>query len=790
MKRICYLLIILLTISMSIVHAQYRGQVFVDANGNGKFDDNETTLSGVVVSDGYQVVQTNGRGKFELPVTSDARFVFVTSPSGYKYSKNHFLKINSEREDYSIGLMKDNTQNPDSLNFIQITDTETALYGSWIENVRKYAANQKSSLIMHTGDICYEPGMRFHAQQVNSQLMGLPVYYAVGNHDLVKGEYGEKLFEDLFGPTYYSFDAGPAHFVVTPMWGGDYQPSYTRDQVIAWLKKDLELKDKNKPVIFINHDFDIGPDFILNGKTSKIDLKEYNLKAWLFGHWHNNYSFVNKNNGVRVISTNAPNKGGIDHAVGQFLEIKVTKEGVRDVSSKYTNLNNHIQLLDPTLQTHTKDLISFRAQIYDSNRTIKSVHIRVLNDKGNQILFVPLKAISDWTWESAPIMKVVNKSFIAYIEVDYKDGTQAIKKQSFGKDINRQDFRLNWISNLGGNSWKVSPVVADGLIIGGTFDDGGNGRSTIVALDEKSGKKVWSFSTVNSIKQKLRFQDGIVVGTDVSGNAYALEAKTGKLIWEKALSQGSLPSYVTAGAIYEGVYYTGYGSYLTALDLQTGQEIWKNKDWNGGEAMPGEMTITQDQLFTGANWNSLFAHDRKTGKLIWKKNEDGLRFRSSGVAVVGQEIYVTGLNTVFVLDKLTGQILRKKMFDYDFKVMATPVVSHQQLILSTSDKGIVALDKSTLEERWNFITGEALIYTSSYSTPDQNKLVATVEAAVQQSGSDLVFGASDGYLYRLGEEGNLKGKINLGVPILAEVLIKDNLLYVMDFAGNVYCFEN
>ena len=144
-----------------------------------------------------------------------------------------------------------------------------------------------------------------------------------------------KLFEDLFGPTYYSFDAGPAHFVVTPMWGGDYQPSYTRDQVIAWLKKDLELKDKNKPVIFINHDFDIGPDFILNGKTSKIDLKEYNLKAWLFGHWHNNYSFVNKNNGVRVISTNAPNKGGIDHAVGQFLEIKVTKEGVRDVSSKY-----------------------------------------------------------------------------------------------------------------------------------------------------------------------------------------------------------------------------------------------------------------------------------------------------------------------------------------------------------------------------------------------------------------------------------------------------------------------
>lgn len=789
MKKKYYLLTSLLALGMGVANAQYEGHIFIDSNGNGQFDSGERTVEHAVVSDGYQVLKTDANGQFEIPANPAARFVFVTAPAGFKPAKSHFLKISPDRKEYSIGLLEDTSQDPNVLNFIQITDTETYLYGPWIENVRKYAANQKSSLIMHTGDICYEPGMRFHAQQVNSQLMGLPVYYAVGNHDLVKGEYGEKLFEDLFGPTYYSFDAGPAHFVVTPMWGGDYKPSYTRDQVIAWLKKDLELKDKNKPVIFINHDFDIGPDFILKGKTEEIDLKKYKLKAWLFGHWHNNYSFVNASSGVRVISTNAPNKGGIDHAVGQFLHIKVTKDGVEDVSPKYSNLFDHIQLIDPALQSTEKGKIPFRAQVYDSNRDVASVHVRVLDSKGNQVAYAPFKPLSDWSWETEPLMNVSNKTCTAFIEVNYNDGTQATKKETFGVNDKANQLQLKWTGNLGGNTWKVSPLLVEGLVLGATFDDGGNGKSQIVALDEKSGKTKWTFSTANSIKQKLRYQNGIVAATDVAGNAYALDAKTGKLIWKKELSQGRLPSYVTAGAIYEGVYYTGYGSYLTALDLKTGQELWRNQDWNGGEAMPGEIIVTKDQLFTGANWNSLFAHDRKTGKLMWKKNEDGLRFRSGGVAVVGNEVYATGLNTVFVLDRLSGNVLRKKTLDYDFKVMATPVLSGEQLLLSTSDKGIVALDKNTLNEKWNFTTGEALIYTSSYSSPDQNKLVATVEAAPQQVGTDFVFGASDGFLYRLDPQGKLKYKINLGAPILAEVLVKDNLLYVTDFAGNVYSFQ-
>ncbi|ULT23367.1 hypothetical protein KUH03_29845 [Sphingobacterium sp. E70] len=38
-------------------------------------------------------------------------------------------------------------------------------------------------------------------------------------------------------------------------------------------------------------------------------------------------------------------------------------------------------------------------------------------------------------------------------------------------------------------------------------------------------------------------------------------------------------------------------------------------------------------------------------------------------------------------------------------------------------------------------------------------------------------------------DGTLVQKVNLGTPILAEVSIHGNEVYVADFAGNVYCFN-
>lgn len=790
-KKHSLLLTLLLTGSVSM--GQYKGRVFVDSNQNQKREQSEAGIPAVVISDGYELVKTAADGSFSLPHHKNARFLFVRIPSGYKAVGSHYLKIDNKLDSYDFGLVKDEKQQQDRIRFIQITDTETPLYGEWIDNIRNYSQLHNVGLLMHTGDICYELGMQFHARQVNSDLMQLPTYYAVGNHDLVKGEYGEKLFEDLFGPVYYSFEAGPAHFVVTPMPGGDYAPSYTQDQVIAWLKKDLALKDKNKPLIFINHDLLGGKDFILKGKTDSIDLKQYNLKGYLYGHWHNNYSFA-RDNGVAVISTNAPNKGGIDNSVGQFMVIDVDKNGVNRITPIYPNLRRHAELVYPNgsnvLMTR-QNKVEINANVYDSEKKITEVYARLISAKGQVVETVSLKAHSDWNWRGIFSKKITeDEKYEVILEICYGDDSKFLKNATFTMDNygKENSLKLSWSTNIGTNIWKSSPLmVGERLFIAG-IDDAIGGKSKIQAMDAKSGKLIWSIPTKNSVKQKLAYSEGLILATDMGGTVYAIDANTGKLRWTKELSGGRLPGYVSAGTIKDGVYYTGAGNYLSALKVADGTMLWQNKDWNGGEGMPGELLATADQLVTGANWYSLFVHDINTGKLIWKKDEDGLRFRTGGASVSSEILYVAGLEHIFKLDEKSGALLKKSAAKDDFKVMASPLVLDDLVVMPTAANGIKAYDKGTLEEKWHFKTSEALIYTSAYSTPDQHKPVRTVEAAPRLIDGKLYFGASDGYLYILNIDGTLHEKINLGAPLLAEVSHTGRQLYVADFAGNIYSF--
>ena len=762
-----------------------QGIVFQDENANGLQDNKEKGMQGVRISDGYQVVKTTTAGKFEIIPHSQARFLFVTVPSGYLASTAFYIPIDKSVSNYAFGMRSDNNQNSEQLDFIQIT--ETGLYGTWVDNIKHYAKNQRLPLILHTGDICYEDGMKFHARHLNSDRLGTTINYAVGNHDLVKGKYGEELFEDLIGPTYYSFEKGPVHFVVTPMWSGDYAPSYTRDQVIRWLQKDLAQKDPSKALIFINHDFTPGEDFLLKGKTEEIDLKKYNLKAWLFGHWHNNYSFMDDMNGVHVISTNAPDKGGIDHAPGQFLHIQADKNGIKSVIPVCTNLNDYLELSEPIVQGAK---VQQDAHVYDSERIIKEINMLGYNKQGDRLFQKELnrKGSSAWTWTCMIELQQAKEIQELLLEVIYQNGSTSLVKKDFNL-VQRAKLPTLWSSNIGRGIWKVSPLLIDNKVIAATFDDTGSRKSKIVALDIDNGREIWSLKVKNSIKQKLHQYKNLILATDVEGRVYAIDSQTGTLQWTKSLRQVGLPNFVTGPELKDGVYYTGAGDFLTALNAENGQVIWRNNDWRGGEGMPVEMLATDELLLTGANWNALFVHDRHTGKLLWKRSNDGLRFRSSGVTVDGDEVYATGLDALFILSKADGAIIGQRKHNLDFKVMGSPLITESQFITGTSLNGVLSFNKETLEENWRFDIREALIFTSSYSNPNTSDHVGTVESSIVHIDDQLIFGASDGYLYILSEQGELLAEKKIGAPVLADPVIYGPRLFVADFAGNIHCIK-
>ena len=425
---------------LSAFAAPYKGTVFIDSNGNGTFDKGEKTLKGVMVSDGRHVVKTQGDGTYELPGHERERFLFVTVPSGYKTTR-HYHAIGQGRDSYDFALRPYNAHigRGGAHHFVQISDTEISTatgQEEWVAAVRSYALNEKAAFIIHTGDICYEKGLKAHKPMFNTENMDVPVYYCIGNHDLVKGKYGEEVFESIYGPVYYSFDAGNVHYIVTPMWGGDYRPGYTKEDVYHWLVNDLAQIPEGKPIVVFNHDYWTSEDrhVFKAGENMTIDLDAHNLKAWIYGHVHINH--ITRHGKALAICTSTPARGGIDHAASAFRSIRVDANGNLASELRYTYMDKVVEIA--SIQNE-------QAPVTEQGEVMLSVNAYHTVSETNAVTCtfwadgkmirpeVRLKQQTDFNWFATAKLPAAyeGKTITVEAKVAFADGETAIRQSFF-----------------------------------------------------------------------------------------------------------------------------------------------------------------------------------------------------------------------------------------------------------------------------------------------------------------------------------------------------------------------
>ena len=795
----------------------YQGRVFADRNGNGLFDKGDLPLKGVVVSDGLHAVKTATDGKFSLPGHEKLRFIYITTPSGYK-SEKFYRPAEGTEKAYDFGLVSYQAVRKDgSHRFVQITDSE--IFGDqdqseWIKEQKEYAMNEKPAFIIHTGDICYEKGLKAHIGLLNTANTYCPVYYAVGNHDLVKGKYGEELYESIYGPSYYSFDAGNVHYIVTPMAGGDHWPSYTRAQVARWMQNDLAQVPAGKAVIVFNHDLlTSGNEFIFKGKSG-VNLNDYNLKAWIYGHWHNN--FMRKQGEVYTVSTAAPDKGGIDHSAAVFRVMHVDKKGDVVSEMRYSYLNKAISIVSvsdslPFLSPDGKFQLSVNA--YHSSAPVKEMKYICWAD-GKRLLSGKMAKQGDWNWSAVLPLKLEKEGQVVTIkaEASLSDGEIMTDEKTFVyKAARRPIVRLGqdwtnlagnpahtgvaenlspalepaWMTNIGASVFMSSPLVADGKVFVASVDENLKGEAYVYALEAATGKLLWKYQTRNSVKNTIVIDRNRVFAQDAEGYLYAIHSKDGKLSWEKKLAVAGLPVLVDGLVAADGVVYAGAGKGLCALTSDEGKVLWQNTAWNQGEGTTMTGALGNGVLVTGAQWRGLYGTDAATGKKLWQAEKDGLRNRGASAAIHGNFMYLISQKSLFILETKTGKIIVRKELPFEVDVTSTPLLTDKMIVFGTSASGLVALDRETLEPVWQVKTGEALVYTAPYT----RQPAATVETSPVLAGNVIYVGASDGKVYGVNKDsGEIVWQFNAGAPVFSSVAISGNTLIVADFSGNVCAF--
>src|SRR5467141_3431114 len=173
-------------------------------------------------------------------------------------------------------------------------------------------------------------------------------------------------------------------------------------------------------------------------------------------------------------------------------------------------------------------------------------------------------------------------------------------------------------SGVGGKySFEASPLVKDGIMYVVT------GNDDVFALNAKTGAILWEYwsgidqkiSTVccGWVNRGLAMGEGLLFSGQLDANLVALNMKTGEVVWKTPIEKWENGFTITSAPLYyDGIVYSGLsgGEFgvrgrLTALDAKTGAILWRSYTLPG----PGE--------FGAETWPAGTNEYTRGGAAIW-----------------------------------------------------------------------------------------------------------------------------------------------------------------------------
>lgn len=281
---------------LSQTGADVTGIVFEDGNQNGTYDEGEVGIAGVAVSNGLDVVQTDGDGRYSLPLIEDTVY-FVTKPAGYtvpvdenqtpRFYYVHYPNGSPEYIREFRGIAPTG-ELPESLDFPLYPLNEEQADGKFTmlalgdAQVRDYQEMNYmrddivadivaddafgADFAIALGDMLTDQLTLYPQFKQIMGLMGIPVFYVPGNHDMdvdaIDDTHHLDTYISYFGPTNYSFDYGNVHYVVldnvkwlgaTPNLSTGNMTDGFSSNALTWLANDLAFVPKDKLLVLAMH---------------------------------------------------------------------------------------------------------------------------------------------------------------------------------------------------------------------------------------------------------------------------------------------------------------------------------------------------------------------------------------------------------------------------------------------------------------------------------------------------------------------------------------------------------
>jgi len=227
---------------------------------------------------------------------------------------------------------------------------------------------------------------------------------------------------------------------------------------------------------------------------------------------------------------------------------------------------------------------------------------------------------------------------------------------------------------LAGTAPWQNALAKDWPMFGGNLANTANGAAeTAISVHNAARlKPKWVVKTTGDVSARAAVVDGKVYFPDWGGTLWAVDAKTGKVVWRRLLSSYGLPAGTVSrtsptiakdnGLLYIG---TQAGAYLVAIDAATGKLAWKTQTDDHPEAIvTGSPAVYNGVVYIGVSSNeesaaaakgykcctfrgSMLGISAKTGEILWKTFTTPAGY--SGAAIWGSNPVVdASLKKIFI----------------------------------------------------------------------------------------------------------------------------------------------
>ncbi len=251
-----------------------------------------------------------------------------------------------------------------------------------------------------------------------------------------------------------------------------------------------------------------------------------------------------------------------------------------------------------------------------------------------------------------------------------------------------------------------NPEVGNWLLYRRTYD--GHGFSPLKQINSDNVRRlepVWSFSTgvIEGHEAPPMVNNGVMFVTTPEDQVLAFNAATGDLIWRyKPKLPGDLfqlhPTNRGVALWGDKLYLATVNSRLIALDAKTGKPVWESKigDYHRGEYSTLEPLVVRGKVMIGTSGGEfgvrafIAAYDADTGKQLWKT------YTIPGPGEAGNETWngnewKTGGGSVWI----TGNYDPKRNLAYWGVGNAAPWPSDQHPGDNLYTSSVIALDPDT-----------------------------------------------------------------------------------------------